>query len=63
MALQKLFRDVTSGSNPGCGDLDGFTATIGWDPVTGLGVPKVQGHGDGDDGGGCLGGGGGDCVC
>ncbi|KAH9052983.1 subtilisin-like protein [Lactarius deliciosus] len=28
--------DVTSGSNPGCGT-DGFTAVIGWDPVTGLG--------------------------
>ncbi|KAH8986036.1 subtilisin-like protein [Lactarius hatsudake] len=24
--------DITSGSNPGC-DTDGFTATVGWDPV------------------------------
>ncbi|KAI9435318.1 subtilisin-like protein [Lactarius indigo] len=30
--------DVTSGSNPGC-DLDGFSAIVGWDPVTGLGTP------------------------
>ncbi|KAH9003220.1 subtilisin-like protein [Lactarius hatsudake] len=28
--------DVTSGSNPGCGT-GGFTAVVGWDPVTGLG--------------------------
>ncbi|KAH9175587.1 subtilisin-like protein [Lactarius sanguifluus] len=30
--------DITSGSNPGCGT-DGFTAVVGWDPVTGLGTP------------------------
>jgi tripeptidyl-peptidase-1 len=30
--------DMTDGSNPGCGT-DGFPATIGWDPVTGLGSP------------------------
>jgi tripeptidyl-peptidase-1 len=30
--------DITSGSNPGCGT-NGFTATAGWDPVTGLGTP------------------------
>ncbi|KAH8980549.1 subtilisin-like protein [Lactarius akahatsu] len=30
--------DITSGSNPGC-DTDGFTAIVGWDPVTGLGTP------------------------
>ncbi|KDQ64445.1 hypothetical protein JAAARDRAFT_187770 [Jaapia argillacea MUCL 33604] len=30
--------DVTSGNNPGCGT-EGFNATIGWDPVTGLGTP------------------------
>ncbi|THH00166.1 hypothetical protein EW145_g7124 [Phellinidium pouzarii] len=30
--------DVTSGSNPGCGT-NGFPATTGWDPVTGLGTP------------------------
>ncbi|KAI0247094.1 subtilisin-like protein [Lactifluus subvellereus] len=32
------FNDITSGSNPGCGT-SGFTATAGWDPVTGLGTP------------------------
>lgn len=30
------FNDVTSGNAPGCGT-DGFNATAGWDPVTGLG--------------------------
>ncbi|THH15737.1 hypothetical protein EW146_g4775 [Bondarzewia mesenterica] len=29
--------DITSGSNPGCSTA-GFTATTGWDPVTGLGT-------------------------
>ncbi|KAH9026417.1 subtilisin-like protein [Lactarius hengduanensis] len=29
--------DITSGSNPGC-DTDGFSASAGWDPVTGLGT-------------------------
>ncbi|TFY67250.1 hypothetical protein EVJ58_g1740 [Rhodofomes roseus] len=32
------FNDITEGSNPGCGT-DGFNATAGWDPVTGLGSP------------------------
>ncbi|KAL0573726.1 hypothetical protein V5O48_008222 [Marasmius crinis-equi] len=32
------FNDITSGSNPGCGT-NGFTATAGWDPVTGFGTP------------------------
>ncbi|KAL1668875.1 peptidase S8/S53 domain-containing protein [Schizophyllum commune] len=32
------FNDVTEGTNPGC-DTDGFEATKGWDPVTGLGTP------------------------
>ncbi|KAI9439489.1 subtilisin-like protein [Lactarius psammicola] len=31
--------DITSGSNPGCGT-DGFSAVVGWDPVTGLGTPN-----------------------
>jgi hypothetical protein len=26
------FKDITSGSNPGCGT-DGFSAIVGWDPV------------------------------
>ncbi|KAF7982625.1 hypothetical protein HWV62_27045 [Athelia sp. TMB] len=30
--------DITSGHNPGCGT-KGFTAGIGWDPMTGLGTP------------------------
>ncbi|KAH9026412.1 subtilisin-like protein [Lactarius hengduanensis] len=29
--------DITSGSNPGC-NTDGFSASTGWDPVTGLGT-------------------------
>lgn len=33
------FNDITIGSNPGCGT-DGFNATPGWDPVTGLGTPN-----------------------
>ncbi|KAH8980544.1 subtilisin-like protein [Lactarius akahatsu] len=33
--------DITSGSNPGCGT-DGFTAIVGWDPVTGLGTPDFS---------------------
>jgi tripeptidyl-peptidase-1 len=33
------FTDITKGSNPGCGT-DGFPATEGWDPVTGLGSPN-----------------------
>ncbi|EPS94691.1 hypothetical protein FOMPIDRAFT_1026105 [Fomitopsis schrenkii] len=31
--------DVTSGDNPGCAT-NGFSATTGWDPVTGLGTPN-----------------------
>lgn len=31
--------DVTTGDNPGCGT-NGFPATTGWDPVTGLGTPN-----------------------
>ncbi|KAI9452102.1 subtilisin-like protein [Lactarius psammicola] len=30
--------DITSGTNPGC-ETDGFSAIVGWDPVTGLGTP------------------------
>ncbi|KAI0048692.1 tripeptidyl peptidase A [Auriscalpium vulgare] len=32
------FHDITSGNAPGCGT-PGFNATVGWDPVTGLGTP------------------------
>lgn len=31
--------DITSGDNQGCGT-PGFSATTGWDPVTGLGTPN-----------------------
>ncbi|KAF8262580.1 peptidase S8/S53 domain-containing protein [Lactarius quietus] len=33
--------DITRGSNPGCGT-QGFSAIVGWDPVTGLGTPDFQ---------------------
>ncbi|KAF8264598.1 subtilisin-like protein [Lactarius quietus] len=35
------FNDITSGSNPGCGT-DGFSAIVGWDPVTGIGTPDFM---------------------
>ncbi|KAH9032915.1 family S53 protease [Lactarius pseudohatsudake] len=31
--------DITIGGNPGC-NTNGFPATVGWDPVTGLGTPN-----------------------
>ncbi|EJC98371.1 subtilisin-like protein [Fomitiporia mediterranea MF3/22] len=34
------FNDITHGGNQGCGT-PGFTATTGWDPVTGVGTPNV----------------------
>lgn len=37
--FRSAFHDVTTGSNPGCAT-DGFPATRGWDPVTGLGTPN-----------------------
>ncbi|KAF8516725.1 family S53 protease-like protein [Hysterangium stoloniferum] len=33
------FNDITTGNNPGC-NTNGFPATTGWDPVTGLGTPN-----------------------
>jgi tripeptidyl-peptidase-1 len=33
----EVLHDITVGSNPGCGSA-GFTASKGWDPVTGLGT-------------------------
>ncbi|KAH9055225.1 subtilisin-like protein [Lactarius vividus] len=33
--------DIISGSNPGC-NTDGFSAVVGWDPVTGLGSPDFE---------------------
>jgi tripeptidyl-peptidase-1 len=32
------FTDITSGNNPGC-NTAGFSATTGWDPITGYGTP------------------------
>ncbi|SMR45838.1 unnamed protein product [Zymoseptoria tritici ST99CH_3D1] len=40
-AHPEVFRDVVSGSNPGC-DTTGFSAAPGWDLPTGLGVPDYQ---------------------
>ncbi|KAJ3546550.1 hypothetical protein NM688_g5504 [Phlebia brevispora] len=37
-ANPNAFQDITRGSNPGC-NTAGFSATTGWDPVTGLGTP------------------------
>ncbi|KAI6018307.1 peptidase S8/S53 domain-containing protein [Pisolithus marmoratus] len=33
--------DITMGHNPGCGT-EGFNASVGWDPVTGLGTPNFE---------------------
>ncbi|KAJ6498221.1 family S53 protease [Mycena vulgaris] len=38
-AGRAAFTDLTTGNNPGC-DTDGFFASAGWDPVTGLGTPN-----------------------
>jgi len=35
------FNDITQGSNPACGTA-GFSATTGWDPVTGWGSPDFR---------------------
>ncbi|OBZ71483.1 hypothetical protein A0H81_08497 [Grifola frondosa] len=35
------FHDITTGGNQGCGTA-GFTATEGWDPVTGVGTPTLR---------------------
>ncbi|KAJ7314500.1 family S53 protease [Mycena albidolilacea] len=35
----ETFTDITSGNNPGC-NTQGFSATRGWDPITGLGTPN-----------------------
>ncbi|KZT67453.1 subtilisin-like protein [Daedalea quercina L-15889] len=37
--LPDAFNDIVGGSNPGCGT-EGFTAEVGWDPVTGFGTPN-----------------------
>ncbi|KAF8265081.1 peptidase S8/S53 domain-containing protein [Lactarius quietus] len=38
-ATTLVLNDITSGSNPGC-NTNGFSAGVGWDPVTGLGTPN-----------------------
>lgn len=38
-ANSALFNDITAGSNPGCGT-QGFPASAGWDPATGVGTPN-----------------------
>ncbi|KAJ7731994.1 family S53 protease-like protein [Mycena metata] len=38
-AGRAALNDVSRGNNPGCGT-SGFNATVGWDPVTGLGSPN-----------------------
>jgi len=40
-AFAKAFNDITSGGNQGCGT-PGFTSTVGWDPVTGVGTPNLS---------------------
>ncbi|KAJ7183697.1 family S53 protease [Mycena filopes] len=35
------FTDITSGTNPGC-NTTGFSAKVGWDPITGLGIPDFN---------------------
>ncbi|KAJ7505953.1 subtilisin-like protein [Mycena galericulata] len=37
--FKNAFNDITIGGNQGCGT-PGFTATRGWDPVTGVGTPN-----------------------
>ncbi|KAJ4331254.1 hypothetical protein N0V95_009915 [Ascochyta clinopodiicola] len=37
----EMFNDVTQGGNPGCGT-QGFPASPGWDPVTGVGTPDYN---------------------
>ncbi|EJT99514.1 subtilisin-like protein [Dacryopinax primogenitus] len=34
------FNDIVTGTNPGCGK-NGFSAAVGWDPITGVGTPNV----------------------
>jgi tripeptidyl-peptidase-1 len=34
-----VLHDITKGTNAGCGT-NGFSASAGWDPVTGLGTPN-----------------------
>lgn len=43
-----VMNDIVNGTNPGCGT-EGFSASAGWDPVTGLGIttspyPSTKNH-------------------
>ncbi|KUJ16192.1 subtilisin-like protein [Mollisia scopiformis] len=38
-ANPQVLHDITQGDNPGC-NTNGFSASTGWDPVTGLGTPN-----------------------
>ncbi|KAF8855369.1 subtilisin-like protein [Acephala macrosclerotiorum] len=38
-ANPQVLHDITQGNNPGC-NTNGFPASTGWDPVTGLGTPN-----------------------
>jgi len=40
-ANSKALFDITAGDNPGC-NTNGFSATVGWDPATGLGTPSFS---------------------
>ncbi|KIK69755.1 hypothetical protein GYMLUDRAFT_34144 [Collybiopsis luxurians FD-317 M1] len=40
-ANPSAFFDITTGDNPGC-NTNGFPASSGWDPVTGLGTPNFD---------------------
>lgn len=37
----EMFNDIVEGNNPGCGT-NGFPASPGWDPATGLGTPRYD---------------------
>ncbi|KAI1321095.1 subtilisin-like protein [Xylariaceae sp. FL0255] len=39
-ANPSMFNDITSGYNLGCNASKAFNASVGWDPVTGLGTPN-----------------------
>ena len=38
-ANPQVLHDITVGNNSGC-NTEGFVASPGWDPVTGLGTPN-----------------------
>ncbi|EPS41024.1 hypothetical protein H072_5086 [Dactylellina haptotyla CBS 200.50] len=40
-AHPEILNDIKVGNNPGCGT-NGFKASVGWDPVTGLGTPNFN---------------------